>query len=58
MPAPTLPSPETIVGLQLLVRGPLFILLCLLLTRIVGRAASAWCFCCCILFTVLWGIRC
>lgn len=39
-----LPSTRTIVGLQLLVRGPLFILLCLLLTRMLGlpRLSGLW----------------
>jgi hypothetical protein len=46
----------TIVGLQLLVRGPLFILLCLLLTRMLGRPRLRGAFVVGILFTVLSGV--
>jgi len=52
----TLPSPATIVGLQLLVRGPLFILLCLLLTRMLGMPRLRGAVVVGILFTVLTGI--
>ncbi|HVN18169.1 MAG TPA: hypothetical protein VMU05_05330 [Dongiaceae bacterium] len=38
-----LPSPETIIALQLLIRGPVFVVLCLLITRMLGlpRITSA-----------------
>jgi len=52
----TLPSPATIVGLQLLVRGPLFILLCQLLTRMLGMPRLRGAFVVGILFTVLSGL--
>jgi hypothetical protein len=52
----TLPSTGTIVGLQLLVRGPLFILLCLLLTRMLGMPRLSGALAVGLLFTVLSGI--
>jgi hypothetical protein len=52
----TLPSTLTIVGLQLLVRGPLFILLCLLLTRMLGMPRLSGALAVGVLFTVLSGV--
>ena len=52
----TLPSTGTIVGLQLLVRGPLFTLLCLLLTRMLGMPRLSGALAVGLLFTVLSGI--
>jgi len=51
-----LPSTTTIVALQLLVRGPLFILLCLLLTRMLGMPRRSGALAVGFLFTVLSGI--
>jgi hypothetical protein len=51
-----LPSTTTIVGLQLLVRGPLFILLCLLLTRMLGMPRRSGALAVGLLFTVLSGM--
>jgi hypothetical protein len=52
----TVPSTTTIVGLQLLVRGPLFILLCLLLTRMLGMPRLSGALAVGVLFTVLSGV--
>jgi hypothetical protein len=52
----TLPSTGTIVGLQLLVRGPLFLLLCLLLTRMLGMPRLGGALAVGLLFTALSGI--
>ena len=51
-----LPSTGTIVGSRLLVRGPLFILLCLLLTRMLGMPRLSGALAVGVLFTVRSGV--
>jgi hypothetical protein len=52
----TLPGPGTIVALQLLLRGPLFVLLCLLLVRMVGLSGWQGALAVGITFTILSGV--
>jgi hypothetical protein len=52
----TIPSPGVLVGLQLLVRGPLFVVLCLLFTRMLGLPRLSGGFVVGLLFTLLSGV--
>jgi hypothetical protein len=52
----TLPPPEVIFGLQLLVRGPLFILVCILLVRMMGMARGRGAFAIGAIFALVSGV--
>lgn len=51
-----LPSPGTIVALQLMIRGPVFVLVCLWMTRMLGRSRLTGALAVGALFTVISGI--
>jgi hypothetical protein len=51
-----LPSAGTIVALQLMIRGPVFVLVCLLLTRMLGLSRVGGAFTVGLLFTVISGV--
>lgn len=51
-----LPSPGTIIALQLLIRGPIFVILCLGFTRMLGMPRMTGALAVGVLFTVLSGV--
>lgn len=51
-----LPSPGTIVALQLLIRGPVFVVLCLAMTRMLGLSRTAGALVVGAVFTLLSGV--
>jgi hypothetical protein len=52
----TMPHPLTIIGLQLLLRGPVFVVICLLLVRMLGRSRVSGALAVGAVFTILSGV--